>query len=123
MTEKKDIIEEAIEKAKPVLMNIGFGSVMGYCSGVALERVGKMLAFIIGSGFIGLQVAVSLGYIKVNWDKVADSARIQIDITKDGKIDTDDYKEYWKRLRKILTNKIPSAGGFSLGFLYGLRYG
>lgn len=123
MTEKKDIIEDLINKAQPVLMNIGFGSIMGYCSGVAMVKVGKALAFVIGSGFIGLQVAVSLGYINVDWAKVAGDAKAKIDLTNDGKITKDDAKEYWRRFKTVLTHKIPSAGGFSLGFLYGVRYG
>ena len=30
---------------------------------------------------------------------------------------------YWKKFKALMTNKIPSAGGFSFGFLYGVRYG
>lgn len=123
MTEKKDVVEEAMEKAKPVLMNIGFGSIMGYCSGLAFRTVGKALAFVIGSGFIALQVAASMGYVEVHWNRIADGARAQIDITKDGKLSAEDAKEYWRRLKTLLTNKVPSAGGFSLGFLYGVGYG
>jgi uncharacterized membrane protein (Fun14 family) len=123
MTETKDIVEQAIEKAKPILLNIGFGSIMGYCSGVAMQKVGKAFAVIIGTTFVGLQVAVSLGYIDVKWDKVADGVHAKIDLTDDGKIDAKDAKEYWKKLKTILTHKLPSAGGFSFGFLYGVRHG
>lgn len=123
MTEQKDIVEDALAKAKPMLVNIGFGSIVGYCSGLAMQKVGKTLAFVIGSGFIALQMAVSLGYIDVHWDKVAGGATASIDVNKDGKLDAEDAKEYWRRLQSILTHKIPSAGGFSLGFLYGVRYG
>lgn len=30
-------------------------------------------------------------------------------------------KKYWEKVKVILTNNIPDAGGFSLGFFYGLR--
>jgi uncharacterized membrane protein (Fun14 family) len=123
MTESKDIVEQAIDKAKPILMNIGFGGVMGFCSGMALKKVGKSLAVIIGTTFVGLQMAVALGYIDVKWDKVADGVHAKIDITDDGKLDSGDAKEFWKKLKAILTHKLPSAGGFSFGFLYGVRYG
>lgn len=123
MTESKDIVEQAIDKAKPILMNIGFGGVMGFCSGMALKKVGQSLAVIIGTTFVGLQMAVALGYIDVKWDKVADGVHAKIDITDDGKLDTKDAKEFWKKLKSILTHKLPSAGGFSFGFLYGVRYG
>jgi hypothetical protein len=41
----------------------------------------------------------------------------------DGTLGTNDLKEYWRRFKNIMVNKIPDAGGFSLGFLYGVRYG
>jgi uncharacterized membrane protein (Fun14 family) len=44
-------------------------------------------------------------------------------VDKDGKVTAEDVIEYWKVLKKVLTYKLPSAGGFSLGFLYGVRYG
>jgi FUN14 domain-containing protein 1 len=123
MTEKKDVVETAIEKAKPILMNVSFGGIMGYCSGVALHKIGKSIAVIIGGGFVALQLAASLGYIDVKWENIQKSASEKIDVDKDGKVTAEDVKEYWKILKKVLTYELPSAGGFSLGFLYGVRYG
>jgi uncharacterized membrane protein (Fun14 family) len=124
MTESKDdIVEQTIDKAKPLLMNIGFGSIMGYCSGMAVKKVSKVFGFIIGTTFIGLQIAVSLGYIDVKWDKVADGVHAKIDLTNDGVIDGKDVKEYWKKFKMVVTKNLPSAGGFSLGFLCGVKYG
>jgi uncharacterized membrane protein (Fun14 family) len=127
MTESKkeptDAIEKLLDKAKPIIAKISFGGVMGYCSGTALKKVGKALAFVIGCGFIGLQVAVSSGYIDVDWNKVRDDAVGKMDSDKDGKLTAADAKEYWKKLRALLTNKIPGAGGFGLGFLYGVKHG
>ena len=40
----------------------------------------------------------------------------------DGEITIEDAKKYWHKVKKLLTNKIPDAGGFSLGFLYGITY-
>ena len=121
--EKKDAVETALDTLKPILSNLSFGAVMGYCSGTALKKVGKALAVVIGVGFIGLQTAVSAGYIEVNWENVRVTFVNKIDTTGDGKLDFEDAKTYWKMLKKLLTNKIPSAGGFSLGFLYGVRSG
>lgn len=123
MTEKKDYVEQAIEKAKPFLQKLGFGSVMGYCSGLAMKKVGKALAVTIGVGFIALQTVVSLGYIEVDWNKLRLDFVKKVDKTGDGKLNADDAKVYWQKLRALLTNKIPSAGGFSLGFLYGVKTG
>ena len=39
----------------------------------------------------------------------------------DGELTVKDAKVYWSKVKKILTYNLPSAGGFSLGFMYGLR--
>jgi uncharacterized membrane protein (Fun14 family) len=121
MTENKDIIERAIDQAKPILSNLSFGAIMGYCSGSAMKKVGKALAVVIGVGFIGLQTAVSAGYIEVDWAKISGGLLTKMDATGDGKFDGEDVKAYWKKIRAVLTNKVPAAGGFSLGFMYGVK--
>jgi len=120
MTEKKDVVEQALAKAKPIIANIGVGSIVGFTSGMAMKKVGKALAVVIGTGFIGLQLASTMGYIEVKWDNVAKNAKNRMDVNKDGVLDKEDVKEWWTRLKKLLTYKLPSAGGFSVGFLYGV---
>ena len=80
MVENKDPMEKAIDKMKPILAQLSFGSVMGYCSGMALKKVGKAVAFVVGIGFVGLQTAVSMGYIDVDWSKVKNDALKPLDI-------------------------------------------
>lgn len=123
MTEKKDIVEQAIDKAKPIFANLTFGAIMGYCSGNAMKKVGKALAVVIGVGFIALQSAVAAGYIEVDWNKISGGLVTKMDATGDGKINSDDAKAYWKKIRGVLTNKVPAAGGFSVGFMYGVKSG
>eukprot|EP00980_Cylindrotheca_fusiformis_P024584 scaffold12118_cov138-Cylindrotheca_fusiformis.AAC.1 len=120
---KKDPVEDALDKLKPIASQLTFGSVVGYCSGVALKKVGQAVAFVIGVGFVGIQSAVYSGYIQVDWLKVRDDALKPLDTTGDGKVDMEDAKAWWKRIKDILINEIPGAGGFSLGFLCGVRYG
>jgi hypothetical protein len=47
---------------------------MGYCSAMAMKKIGKAAAFIVGVGFFGVQVAAHLKYIDVDWNKVKDDA-------------------------------------------------
>lgn len=72
-------MEQALDKMKPVLAQLSFGSVMGYCSGMALKKVGKAVAFVVGIGFVGLQTAASMGYINVDWRKVKEDALKPLD--------------------------------------------
>jgi len=115
-----DAILQAIDKAKPIVSQVTFGSIVGYCSGAAAKQIGKALAVVVGLGFMILQGAVHTGYISVDWKKVQDDAVKVIDTTGDGKITLEDFKAYWLKVKKLLTKEIPSASGFSLGFLYGL---
>uniref|UniRef100_A0A7S1Z4Q8 Uncharacterized protein n=1 Tax=Trieres chinensis TaxID=1514140 RepID=A0A7S1Z4Q8_TRICV len=121
-SDASDAISKALDKMKPAMSKMTFGAFVGYCSGVAAKKVGKAIAAAIGMGFIALQGAVYTGYVEVDWKKVQNDAVTKIDTDADGKITIDDAKTYWQKLKKILTNKVPDAGGFSLGFLYGVTY-
>mmetsp|Transcript_24698 Transcript_24698/g.51253 ORF Transcript_24698/g.51253 Transcript_24698/m.51253 type:complete len:136 (-) Transcript_24698:219-626(-) len=116
-----DPINDLIEKSKPILEKLTFSSFMGYCSAVSAKKIGKSVAFIVGLSFIGLQSLAHMGYIAVDWKKVEKSAMDLIDTDNDGKITEKDVKKYWSKVKVILTNKVPDAGGFLLGFFYGLR--
>ncbi len=39
-----------------MLTQLGFGGAFGYCAGYAFKLVGKAAMFIVGTGFIVLQV-------------------------------------------------------------------
>jgi uncharacterized membrane protein (Fun14 family) len=41
----------------------------------------------------------------------------------DGKITTNDLKHYWRKFKSIMKTKLPSAGGFSFGFVLGAKHG
>ena len=61
------------------------------------------------------------GYVSIDWKQVQDDAIAKVDVDGDGELTVADAKHYWKKVKKILTYNVPSAGGFSLGFLYGLQ--
>jgi uncharacterized membrane protein (Fun14 family) len=82
MVENKDPVEAALDKLKPVLSQVSFGSVVGYCSGMALKKIGKAFAFVIGVGFVGIQSAVHAGYIEVDWGKIQSDALKPIDTVR-----------------------------------------
>jgi FUN14 domain-containing protein 1 len=53
-----------------LLSQLGFGGLMGICTGVAMKRIGNGAAAIIGVGFICLQGLSYMGYITVDYNKV-----------------------------------------------------
>ena len=66
----KDAVERALDAMKPMAGPLTFGGIMGYCSGMALKKVGKAVAFVVGLGFVGLQAAAYAGYIELKWEKI-----------------------------------------------------
>ena len=80
--DKPDAVENTIEKLKPLLQQVSFGGVLGYCSGYALKQLGKATAFVVGIGFLGLQTAQHYGYIEVDWVKVRDDALKPLDTVR-----------------------------------------
>ena len=72
-----DAVESALDSLKPIVTKVSLGGVMGYCSGMALKKVGKALAFVVGLGFVAVQSAAYAGYIQVNWGKIADDSIVK----------------------------------------------
>jgi len=123
MTEKKDdAVTKALDKLKPIVSKLGFGGLVGYISGMATKTVGRAVAILGGMTFIALQSAAYMGYLNINWGQIKDSAVSKIDTDADGELTIEDAKTYWHKLKKMLTYNVPSAGGFSAGFLYGVTY-
>lgn len=75
MTDKIPEQMTAFLKANSETMNqLGFGGVMGYCSGMAFRRVGRAFGVVLGLGFMGAQAAAATGYIDIDWNKVKTDA-------------------------------------------------
>ncbi len=72
-----DAVERALDALKPVVTKLSLGGVMGYCSGMALKKVGKAMAFVVGLGFVAVQSAAYAGYIQVHWGKIADDSIVK----------------------------------------------
>jgi len=59
----------------PLCSRLGFGGIMGFCSGIAVKRVGETIAYLVGVVFIGLQVAQYNGLIDIDWLKIRDTGK------------------------------------------------
>ena len=80
------IDDKILEKARPIAANVTFGGLMGFCSGFALKKTGKAIAYLVGITFVALQIAVAYGYINVNWAKIEDDTMKKLDqVRKDGR--------------------------------------
>ena len=57
-----------VEILTPLLTQLGVGGVAGLCVGYALKKVGKIIAFIVGIAFIGLELLAYKGIIDIHYD-------------------------------------------------------
>jgi len=116
-------MEKLIDMFGPYVMKCGFGGAMGFCSGLAARKLGMVVAYLVGVGFIGVQVAAYNGYIDVDWYAIKDEAVKILDVDGDGKLDAEDAKLWWRKFKETMANALPSSSGFAGGFVLGLRYG
>ena len=83
MTDKiPDQVTEFIKANAPAMNQLGFGGVMGYCSGMAFRRVGRLFGVVLGVGFMGAQAAAASGYIDIDWEKVKGDAIKPFDLVR-----------------------------------------
>ena len=75
-----DPVNEALERLKVAAPELTFGGAMGYASGMAFRRIGRVFGVVVGLGFMGVQAASSSGYIDVDWDKIRADAIDPLDV-------------------------------------------
>ena len=63
-----------MEILTPLLTQLGVGGVAGLCVGFALKKIGKLVAFILGIAFIGLELLAYKGIININYTALSDWA-------------------------------------------------
>lgn len=95
-----------------LLGQLGFGFLTGFCSGYSLKKVSKVSAVVLGFFFISIQTLSYNGYLKVNMDKLQKDVDGALDLNKDGKVDMQDLKVAYDKVRFFLSTK------FSLHYLY-----
>ncbi|AEB11388.1 FUN14 domain-containing protein [Marinithermus hydrothermalis] len=104
-----------MENLQPFVGQITFGGLAGFATGYALKKIGKVLAVILGIGFLSLQLLAYAGYIQIDW------TRIQQDV--DPLLDQERLRGFWNQLLEVLTFNLPFAGGFTAGLVLGLKRG
>jgi uncharacterized membrane protein (Fun14 family) len=102
-----------------IVARLGFGGVLGFCSGYAIKQASKALAVVVGGAVVFLQSMQYLGYIEVKWAKIqADTMRV---VSSDGQqLGVKDVKYWTRKMMRILTHQGPAAGGFAAGIYIGL---
>ncbi|KPI85086.1 putative transmembrane protein [Leptomonas seymouri] len=95
---------------------------MGAAVGVAARRLTSDALYGVGLCFAGLQCLSYLGFITIHWNIISDALEKVADQNKDGKLDMEDAKILWHRFMKCASCGLPSAAGFTSGFMIGYKY-
>ncbi|TPX56972.1 hypothetical protein PhCBS80983_g04177 [Powellomyces hirtus] len=106
---------------RPELMTMG--GALGAFTGFFTKKVGKMVAFIIGGGFVLLQFLAHAGFITISWSNVQKSFNRKLNTDANGQVPPSTVVVIFKRLLRWLTADIPFTGGFIAGFWIGFRFG
>jgi FUN14 domain-containing protein 1 len=102
----------------PAPKQIGVGAAAGWVSGYLMMKVGKAAATAVGGSLILLQIAHYKGYIKVDWNRMANDTSSLSDRVKDrlriqSRSTIDKFNDFAKK-------NIYLAGGFTGGFFIGI---
>lgn len=114
-------LQGAIDSGIPTQLSYGF--ISGYCSGLALKKVGKAVATVFGLGFVCLQTLSYYGYVTVDHKRIEQQVESALDLNQDGVVDQEDAKLAFQKVTSVLEFGMPSGGGFVAGFVGGLRSG
>lgn len=124
VTKEVDEVETLIlNTLTPLAKRLGYGGFMGFLSGYALKYVGKVAAVVVGTGFVALQIAQYKGMVDIDYGQVEDQVTSILDADGDGELTSKDAIIWWRKLKSILTQHLPSTSGFSAGFAMGIYYG
>jgi len=92
---------------------LGFGGLLGYAAGYATQKALKLLLFVLGFLFVAVQVLAYYGFVDVHWMDVQSAVEPILDQPR--------LSSYTNLFLGILKTNLPFAGGFTGGFLLGLR--
>ncbi|GBB85717.1 hypothetical protein RclHR1_01220013 [Rhizophagus clarus] len=128
-SEKENIISSPSDDKRPFsltglfdLSQISFGASMGFASGYFVKKISKTAAFLVGAVFVLLQVLEHQGYIKIHWNKFEENYHKILDLDKDGKVTTNDFKLILHKVATFLSKNFQTDASFIIGFGIGLRY-
>jgi uncharacterized membrane protein (Fun14 family) len=87
-----------------------------------MKKVSKILAFMGGIAFMGLQYASYNGYIEVDYAGVEKDLAKRLTNGKHKVMDGNAAKEQWDKVMDVVGYNMPAGGGFTAGVVMGLRY-
>lgn len=104
-----------MEWLTPLIEQLGFGGIAGFCVGYFAKKVTKAAIFLIGGLIVLLQVLAYYHFVEINWGAADDAFR---SAKQSGAIQSAS-----SRLWAVLVHNIPFGGAFFVGFALGMKRG
>ena len=108
-------VDSLIEAAGPFIAQFALGGILGFCAGFAVKKVSKIVAIIVGLGFILVQIMAYFKVIEIDWAPIAQ----WWDVVRS----TETIENAGTTVRTILVANVPALMGAVPGFILGLRRG
>ncbi|MCP2013807.1 putative membrane protein (Fun14 family) [Deinococcus sp. HSC-46F16] len=100
------------EALRSVLPDLSVGALLGFATGLALRKVGRLALIALGLLFVAVQLLASWDLLSVNWPRVQALAE---PVLRQG----GEAGAAW--LGRVLTANLPFAGAYTAGLVLGLR--
>ncbi|WP_216323343.1 FUN14 domain-containing protein [Deinococcus aestuarii] len=97
---------------RPLLPDLSVGALLGFATGLALKKLGRVTLVALGLLVLTLQLLASFDLVTVHWSRV--QALADPWLRQGGEAGAG-----W--LGRVLTARLPFAGAFTAGLLVGLR--
>ena len=95
----------------PLAAQLGFGGMVGFAIGYAVKKILKIILVFIGLYFISLLYFSHVGFIEINYDRIASAFESFASKLLHGGI----------TIPSFMTANIPFIGSFIVGFGLGLK--
>ena len=105
------------------IKEFSFSFLAGCVTGYATKIAAKLVAVVLGLGFIGIQVAQYQGWISIDWADIEEKLVETADQDADSNLTMKDLEIIWQRAKKILIKHVPKSTAFLSGFLLGFYRG
>ncbi|KAL3810738.1 hypothetical protein ACHAXA_003348 [Cyclostephanos tholiformis] len=83
------------------MTNVSYGFVVGYVSGYALRKIGRISAAVLGTSFLAMQALAYAGYVDVRHDRLREVVERYLDRNGDGIVDASDLMECIDAIRRV----------------------
>lgn len=104
--------QTGVAKALPYVTEGSFFALLGFALGYASRKFVKVGLIFLAIFFVGVQVLVYLNVVDVDWSRGVELVNKFVLNIQEG-----------ESIQKVLTDKLPTAGGLAAGYFLGFRKG